>query len=90
VEMRSLSNDEVFNVTAEAEVIVSAGAIHTPTILQRSGIGPVAFLNDMNITVVLDLPGVGSNLQDHSSPGVSWNCEYSGCSLMEKHQSLTF
>ncbi|KAI4689910.1 uncharacterized protein J4E84_004091 [Alternaria hordeiaustralica] len=75
VEIRSLSNDEVFNVTAKAEIIISAGAMHTPTILQRSGIGPAALLNDLNITAVLDLPGVGSNLQDHSSPGISWNCE---------------
>ncbi|KAI4669411.1 uncharacterized protein J4E79_001454 [Alternaria viburni] len=73
VEIRSLSNDEVFNVTAKAEVVISAGAMHTPTILQRSGIGPAALLNDLNITAVLDLPGVGSNLQDHSSPGISWN-----------------
>jgi len=82
VEIRSLSNDEVFNVTAKAEVVISAGAMHTPTILQRSGIGPAALLNDLNITAVLDLPGVGSNLQDHSSPGISWNCEYPGGSLM--------
>jgi choline dehydrogenase-like flavoprotein len=77
VEVRSLSDNGVFNVTAKIEVIISAGALHTPTILQRSGIGPAAFLNAMNITTVLDLPGVGSNLQDHSSPSVSWNCAYS-------------
>lgn len=76
VEVRSLDDDELFNVTATAEVILSAGAIHTPTILQRSGIGPASFLNSAGIPVVLDLPGVGSNFQDHSGAGISWNCAY--------------
>jgi choline dehydrogenase len=75
VEVRSLTDDRIFNVTAHAEVVLSAGAIHTPTILQRSGIGPASFLKAADIPMVIDLPGVGSNLQDHSSPGISWNCE---------------
>lgn len=74
VEIRSLDDDELFNVTAKAEVIISAGAVHTPTILQRSGIGPASFLGTAGIPVVLDLPGVGSNFQDHSGPEISWNC----------------
>jgi choline dehydrogenase len=73
--VRSLIDGHVFNVTATAELIISAGALHTPTILQRSGIGPASFLKAAKIPLVLDLPGVGSNLQDHSSPGISWNCE---------------
>jgi choline dehydrogenase len=77
VEVRSLSNDRIFNVTAHAEVVLSAGAIHTPTILQRSGIGSASFLKAADIPTVIDLPGVGSNLQDHSSPGISWNCRLS-------------
>ncbi|KAK3374663.1 GMC oxidoreductase-like protein [Podospora didyma] len=76
VEVRSLSNpaQPVFNVTAKAEVIISAGAFHTPTILQRSGIGPAASLAAAGIPTLIDLPGVGANLQDHSGPGVIWNC----------------
>ncbi|KAL1799433.1 hypothetical protein ACET3X_003470 [Alternaria dauci] len=73
VEVRSLEKDKTFNMTAKAEVVISAGALHTPTILQRSGIGPSPSLQAMGIDTVLDLPGVGSNLQDHSSPGISWN-----------------
>ncbi|CAN9346117.1 unnamed protein product [Alternaria alternata] len=73
VEARSLAGDETFNVTARVEVVISAGALHTPTILQRSGIGPAPSLEAMGIITVLDLPGVGSNLQDHSSPGISWS-----------------
>ncbi len=52
-------------VTAEREVILSAGAIGSPQILQLSGIGPAALLRDFGIEVVADLPGVGENLQDH-------------------------
>ncbi|KAL2264559.1 hypothetical protein VTJ83DRAFT_7069 [Remersonia thermophila] len=75
VEVRSLDGDGggLFNVTVRGEVILSAGALHTPTILQRSGIGPAAFLAGRGVPVVVDLPGVGSNLQDHSGPPVTWN-----------------
>ena len=76
VEVRSLVDNSLFNVTAKAEVIISAGALHTPTVLLRSGIGPASVLKSAGIPVVLDLPGVGSNLQDHSGPAVSWNCMY--------------
>ncbi|KAK4238678.1 GMC oxidoreductase [Achaetomium macrosporum] len=73
VETRSLADDHLFNVTVQGEVIISAGALHTPTVLQRSGIGPASFLASAGIPVVLDLPGVGSNLQDHAGPPVTWN-----------------
>ncbi|MCO5065025.1 MAG: FAD-dependent oxidoreductase [Rhizobiaceae bacterium] len=46
-------------------VIVSAGALHSPLLLLRSGIGPAAQLQAAGITVNLDLPGVGQNLQNH-------------------------
>jgi len=74
VEVRSLAENRLFNVTARAEVIISAGALHTPTVLLRSGIGPASVLKAAGIPVLLDLPGVGSNLQDHSGPTLSWNC----------------
>ena len=54
-----------FQLGAQAEVIVCAGAIGSPVILQRSGIGPAAHLSDMGIAVVHPLEGVGQNLQDH-------------------------
>ena len=75
VEVRSLTDNGMFNVKNQAEVILSAGAVHTPTILQRSGIGPASFLKAADIPTVIELPGVGSILQDHSSPGISWNCQ---------------
>jgi choline dehydrogenase-like flavoprotein len=89
VEVRSLSEDVTFNVTAKAEIIISAGALHTPTILQRSGIGSAPSLYATNITMVLDLPGVGSNLQDHSSPGIEWNCGYLCSSSIKTDRPLT-
>lgn len=51
-------------VMATREVIVAAGAIHSPQILLLSGIGPVADLQALDIPVKVDLPGVGSNLQE--------------------------
>ncbi|PHQ27003.1 choline dehydrogenase [Marinobacter guineae] len=50
---------------AEREVILSAGAIGSPQLLQLSGIGPADLLKEHGIDVVADLPGVGENLQDH-------------------------
>ncbi|MEM7194256.1 MAG: choline dehydrogenase [Pseudomonadota bacterium] len=53
------------SVTANREVILSAGSIGSPHLLQRSGIGPGEVLQQAGIEVVHDLPGVGENLQDH-------------------------
>jgi choline dehydrogenase len=50
---------------AGREVIVSGGAYGSPQLLQLSGVGPAAHLQEMAVGVVHDLPGVGSNLQDH-------------------------
>ncbi|KAI1803675.1 putative GMC oxidoreductase [Daldinia bambusicola] len=52
-------------VKANREVIVSAGAIHSPQLLQRSGIGPKELLESAGLNTTVDLPGVGQNFQDH-------------------------
>lgn len=56
---------EPVSVTARKEVVLSAGAVNSPQILQLSGIGPAALLKKHGIDVVLDQPFVGENLQDH-------------------------
>ncbi len=56
---------EMVTVVASGEVILSAGSIGSPQILQLSGIGPAALLNERGLPVAVDAPGVGANLQDH-------------------------
>ena len=63
-------------VTARArrEVILSAGSIGSPVLLQASGIGPAQVLKDAGVAVVHDLPGVGENLQDHLEVYFQYRC----------------
>ncbi len=58
-------NGRRYRVRAAREVLLTAGAIASPQLLQLSGIGPGALLQQHGIPVVHDLPGVGENLQDH-------------------------
>ncbi|TDL20968.1 GMC oxidoreductase [Rickenella mellea] len=59
-------------VKANKEVILSAGTINTPQILELSGIGDPRILSPLGITAEVDLPGVGRNIQDHISYAVSF------------------
>ena len=52
-------------VSANREVIIAAGALHSPQLLMMSGIGPAATLETHDLPINFDLPGVGQNLQDH-------------------------
>jgi len=65
VEIVTSSNRVPQLVRADREVIVSSGAIGSPRLLMQSGIGPADHLRALGIEVTRDLPGVGSNLQDH-------------------------
>ena len=56
---------DVWEEIAGAEIVLCAGAIHSPTILMRSGLGPAAALRDLGIAVQHDLPHVGQHLMDH-------------------------
>src|SRR5262249_2710503 len=59
-----LRDGKLCSVGASREVILCAGAIHTPRLLLLSGVGPPADLERLGIATVLDRPGVGRNLQD--------------------------
>ncbi len=52
------------------EMILSAGAVHSPAMLLRAGIGPAAQLSALGVKVLRDLPGVGENLRDHPGVGI--------------------
>ncbi|KAF2730970.1 alcohol oxidase [Polyplosphaeria fusca] len=56
---------DVRSVKARKQVVVSAGVLGTPSILERSGVGKRALLDQLSIPVVSDLPGVGEEYQDH-------------------------
>lgn len=60
-----VSNGQSKQVIAEKEVVLCAGAVGTPQILQLSGVGNQELLSKFNIPLVRHLPGVGENLQDH-------------------------
>ncbi len=60
-----LRGGHTVQVNAHREVVLSAGAIGSPQLLQLSGIGPAALLNQIGVPLLHPLPGVGENLQDH-------------------------
>lgn len=72
---------------AAGEVVVSGGAFGSPQLLLLSGIGPAQHLHDTGIAVMHDLPGVGSNLQDHFNTYCTWRISRS-ISLNELHHSI--
>ena len=65
VGVRYRQRGEMKTALCRAEVLLAAGAIQSPQLLQLSGIGPAPLLQKLGIPVVHDAPGVGENLQDH-------------------------
>jgi choline dehydrogenase len=63
---------QIMAISADMEVVLSLGAMHTPKVLMHSGIGDREELERIGIPVVQHLPGVGRNLQDHVSFGCLW------------------
>jgi choline dehydrogenase len=65
---------ERIEVKARREVILAAGAINSPKLLQLSGVGPALLLRQLGIDVVMDMPAVGANLQDHFQARLVYEC----------------
>ena len=61
-------------VRASREVLLCGGAFNSPQILLLSGIGPADHLKEVGIDVIIDLPGVGANLQDHINTAIQVEC----------------
>lgn len=64
---------KTFTIEAKREIILSAAATRTPVLLQLSGIGPKKVLEEAKVKTLVDLPGVGWNLQDHSFSVSTYN-----------------
>lgn len=69
-----IQEGEIRRVYATREVLISAGALQSPQILELSGVGDAARLKDLDIPVVQHLPGVGENLQDHLQVRLTYEC----------------
>jgi len=74
-----------FTARARRGVILSAGAIGSPQILQLSGIGPGEHLHGLGIPVLFDAPGVGRNFQDHYMVRMSWRVKRRGTANEKSH-----
>ncbi|KAJ4296388.1 hypothetical protein N0V90_006433 [Kalmusia sp. IMI 367209] len=73
VNIAKRGSTEKIAVYAKREVILAAGALWTPWLLQRSGIGPKQVLEKAGIKIKKAFPGVGANFHDHPIGGTSWN-----------------
>jgi choline dehydrogenase-like flavoprotein len=73
VKATNRDNEHQVTFKASKEVVLAAGAIFTPQILQLSGIGPKKVLAAAGVKTKLDLPAVGSNFQDHPVAYLTWN-----------------
>ncbi|KAF8596478.1 alcohol oxidase [Ceratobasidium sp. AG-I] len=72
VNFAAAAGSDSFMVKANKEVILCGGTIGSAQLLQLSGVGPKTLMNSLDIKSVVDLPGVGQNLQDHGATSVSW------------------
>ncbi len=78
-------NGEVQSIDAN-EVVVSCGAIGTPLLLQRSGIGDATNLMSHGVDSIVNLPGVGHNLRDHPAVPIYWQANGTGPTDTHWHQ----
>ena len=74
VGVEMIAKGQLMRAWARAEVILCAGTVNTPALLQLSGIGPPTLLRELRIPVVQGLEGVGENLQDHLQVRMIYEC----------------
>ena len=72
------SREGVKQRIASRNIILCAGAIHSPALLLRAGIGPGAHLSEIGIPILVDRPGIGANLQDHPLVGIGIHLKPAG------------
>jgi len=70
-----LEQGETKQAFATKEVLVCCGAIGSPALLQRSGVGAAPLLRTLDIPIIADIPGVGENLQDHPEVYIQYQCK---------------
>ncbi|XP_051160864.1 glucose dehydrogenase [FAD, quinone]-like [Leptopilina boulardi] len=80
-----LQNGQLKRVSVTKEVILSAGAINSPVILLRSGVGPKKDLDYLGISVIKNLPGVGKNLHNHVSYEVAFYLNEKDTNLLNRN-----
>lgn len=98
VECANAQGDKTVDYRAANEVILCAGALESPQLLQRSGIGPAKLLQELGIPVLVDAPGVGENLleqrflalQYRLKKPLSYNKEFTGWRLIRNLLQYVF
>jgi 5-(hydroxymethyl)furfural/furfural oxidase len=85
VEVRTLAGPRTF---VAAEVILACGAVQSPALLLRSGIGPAEHLRSLGIPVIRDLRGVGHNLQNHSYVSLAMHLRSAGAQSVRQRTWL--
>jgi choline dehydrogenase len=74
IEYIDRDSNKLRKVKARKEVVLAAGSVHSPQILQLSGIGPEDVLEELGIEPEINLPGVGQNFQDHPTIYAAFDC----------------
>ena len=86
--VRYRRSGEVHEAYAKAEVVLSAGSVASPQLLELSGIGQPERLQSLGIPVVHALAGVGENLRDHYAPRMKWHIPAKGLTYNDKSRGL--
>src|SRR5881394_42213 len=86
--VRYTMQSQQFEARAAREVIVSAGSIASPQLLELSGIGQADRLQKLGVAVVHELRGVGENLRDHWAPRMKWHVGRHGVTFNERARGM--